>query len=478
MRKDDSSGDDRPQLLVGRKPSIEMLRELIDGAEDDSSKGSDSDHSDGEGDRNELELEGGTKIVKLKRHPSVLRDGWIAYLKTSLYEMFASSKLSILLVATPLTIASKHLDWGAGYTFVLAIIALVPWGDRISWVTEDFVKYTNETAGGLFLASVGNLTEIVFCVTCLRGGLLRVVQVSMLGSVLSNMLLVLGCAFLVGGTKWDEQSFNKVAAVTNSGLLVIAVLALCLPSILDATHTGNGVPVSHRTVNLNVSMPSADGRSWLSGKGSLDNETEGGDAPLWLSRFIACVLVFLYGLLIYFQFVTHSHLFEDEDDDESPPILGSFGGAFWMLVITYFIYILSEYVVDALDEASTALHVPMLFLSSIVIPIVGNAVEHASAVCFAMHNKMEISLGVAIGSAVQISIFVIPLNVLAGWAMDKPMTLNFHVFETVILLLTTISVSFMISDGKSHWLKGAMLVSAYIMIGASFWAHAEPDSME
>jgi len=462
--QDEDEEEQGLKSVVVRKKSLEALRESL---EVDGSDNSDSD-------------EGSKVITEKKPQPNVLRNGIGAYLKVTLTELFLVSPWkSLLLLFTPLTIMSDKLQWGSGVTFVLGVIALVPWGDRISWVTEDFVKYTNETAGGLFLASVGNLTEIVFCINCLQGDLLRVVQVSMLGSVLSNLLLVLGCAFLTGGTKWEEQSFNKTAAITNSGLLLIAVLSICLPSILDATHTGNGTPASAVSVNLhNLTLPSVPGApSWLSGTGSLDEETSGGDAPLWLSRFIAIVLVFLYCLLIGFQFITHPHLFEDEEGDESEGILGMYGGIFWMMVITCFIWILSEYVVNQLKTASVDLHMPMLFLSGIVIPIVGNAVEHASAVCFAMHNKMEIALGVAVGSAVQISIFVIPLTVLGGWAMDKEMTLNFHPFETVILLMATIGVSFLVSDGRSHWLKGAMLVSAYVMIAAAFYAHAEPKSM-
>lgn len=428
---------------------------------------------DGSSDDSEVE----EALKEYKPHAPVLANGFASYLKTSLTELFCT-KLSILLLTTPLCIFSDALGFSKGTTFALAVVGLVPWGDRISWVTEDFVKYTNETAGGLFLASVGNLTEIIFCANCLKGGLYRIVQVSMLGSVLSNLLLVLGCAFMAGGAKFEEQTFNKVAAVTNSGLLVIAVLALCLPSILDATHEGKGAPSAIGNILVNLTIPSADGQSWLKSSGTLEDENAiGGDAPLWLSRFISCILILLYILLIIFQFFTHNHLFLDEDDESEPAVLGMWGGAFWMLVITGAIWFLSDVVVNSLEQAAVDLGVPMLFLSGIVIPIVGNAVEHASAVVFAMHNKMEISLGVAVGSAVQISIFVIPLNVVAGWVMDKPMTLNFHVFETVILLLTTMGVSFMVSDGKSHWLKGAMLVAAYLMVSMAFWAHAEPKSM-
>uniref|UniRef100_A0A6U6P4V1 Sodium/calcium exchanger membrane region domain-containing protein n=1 Tax=Zooxanthella nutricula TaxID=1333877 RepID=A0A6U6P4V1_9DINO len=413
-------------------------------------------------DDSELATSAGSKKV----HDDACADGFGPYLVRTCTEMFCNSRLNILLLCTPLCLLSDMLHWGKGATFCLAILALIPWGERISWVTEDWAKYTNETAGGLFLASVGNLTEIIFCLNALQGGLLRVVQVSMLGSVLSNLLLVLGCAFVVGGTRWDEQSFNKVAAVTNSGLLVVAVLALSLPSILDATHTGTG----EADVAENIT------RAGLTAEGaSYSLHLQGGGAPLWLSRFIATLLIILYCMLIYFQFVTHTHLFQDADDEDEPGVLGFYGGMFWMTFITYFIWILSDTVVDALVDASTQLGVPVLFLSGIIMPIVGNAVEHASAVIFAMHNKMEISLGVAVGSAVQISIFVIPLNVLLGSAMHEPMTLNFHIFETTVLLVTTMGVAFAVSDGKSHWLKGMTLIFAYLMIAAAFWAHSEPD---
>lgn len=236
------------------------------------------------------------------KNPPVYADGIGEYLRKSLGELLLGRRMNVLLFLTPFAFAAKSLEWGDEYVFCFALLALVPFAERVSFVTEDVAKYTNDTLGGLLNASFGNVTELVICFYALRDGLIRVVQVSMLGSVLSNLLLVLGSAFLVGGIRHKEQRFNKVAAVTNSGLLIATVLALSLPSILDTTHQGTGsehqVEVIKRAVDApadsathlisNVSHGAVLGPARLSGDESLQAEVlRGGDAPLWLSRFIA-----------------------------------------------------------------------------------------------------------------------------------------------------------------------------------------------
>jgi len=410
------------------------------------------------------------------RAEDVCARGMGSYLRTTLSEICLGSKMNILLLATPLALFAGPLGLSQAQTFTFALLALIPFAERVSFVTEDVAKYTNDTIGGLLNATFGNVTELVVCIFAIRDGLLRVVQVSMLGSVLSNLLLVLGSAFLVGGIKHKEQVFNKVAAVTNSGLLCVATLSLALPSLLDATHSGSGGTHEEIVMKNHTSGLS----SWLSGRGSLEEEErQGGDAPIWLSRWIAGMLLVLYGMLVVFQLETHTYLFNGGDDEEEdePGILGLWGGLFWLSVITIFISLLSNIIVGTIEDAASDMKVPFLFLSGILLPIVGNAAEHAAAIIFAWRNKMEICLGSAVGSAVQISVFVIPLCVMIGWFMGKPMTLNFHIFETALLLLTVICVAFVLMDGRSHWLKGAMLLFSYFMIAATFWAHADPLTM-
>jgi len=464
------------------------------------------------------DTESDSDTAEKEKNPPVCADGAVMYLRRTLGEVLLGSKMNILLFFTPFAFLADDLNMGEEYTFIFALLALVPFAERVSFVTEDVAKYTNGTIGGLLNASFGNVTELVICIYALQEGLIRVVQVSMLGSVLSNLLLVLGSAFLVGGIRHKEQRFNKVAAVTNSGLLIIAVLALSLPSILDTTHEGRGEVQGHPAPASATHLPASAAQlpanatqlltqlrgvgpaphwiaarrllgegnntfrpSWTFGNGSLDTEIEqGGDAPLWLSRFIAAVLLVLYASLIFFQLATHSYIFqgEGEDEDEEPGMLGFWGGVFWLSVITAFISALSDMIVDTIEGAAKNLGVPILFLSGILVPIVGNAAEHAAAIIFAWKNKMEICLGSAVGSAVQISLLVIPLCVMIGWVLDKPMTMNFHIFETAVLLIACIGCSFVLMDGRSHWLKGVILIFSYVIIAAAFWAHSDPDNMD
>jgi len=307
-------------------------------------------------------------------------------------------------------------------------------------VTEQLAMHTSETLGGLLNATFGNVTELIVSLFALREGLLRIVQVSLLGSILSNLLLVLGCAFLAGGVKYREQRFNSVAASMNSGLLVLGVCCMLFPMVLTSTHE------------------------------QLEPESS-----LMVSRVTSVIMLCVYASYLGFQLLTHNHLFEgdDDDDDEDEKILGAWGAVFWLAVITVFIAYLSEYMVDAIRGAADDMGVPDLFLGTIVIPIVGNAAEHAAAIIFAAKNKMELSLGIAVGSATQIALLVVPLCVVTAWIADQPLSLNFHPFETATLLMTVIMVAFLTQTGESNWLQGVMLIAAYLVISVAFFVHID-----
>jgi Ca2+:H+ antiporter len=347
----------------------------------------------------------------------------------------------VLLISVPLALIGKAAGWPDATVLVLSLIALCPLAERISFVTEELAQYTNDTLGGLLSATMGNMTELIVSIFALQKGLLRVVQVSLIGSIFGNLLLVLGCAFLVGGIRFPVQKYNKHAAMANSSLLMLAVMGLIFPVALTATH----------------------------------EEAPGDTGELRLSRLSAVVMLLCYITLIIYQLRTHTHLFEGRDDDDDPeePVLGPGGAFFWAAVITVFISIISEYVVETIESAAVELQIPILFIATILLPIVGNAAEHFSAIVFAHKNRMDISLGIAVGSATQISLFVIPLSVVVGWMIGQPLSLDFKPFETVVLFVTVAIVSSVINTGRSDWLKGMLFLAAYSLVAASFWLHGD-----
>ena len=411
------------------------------------------------------------------------------------------TRLNVLLLFGPCAVVLNQFEMSDGVAFALALLALCPLAERLGFVTEEMAKHTSQTIGGLLNATFGNATEMIVSVFALRDGLLRVVQLSLVGSIFSNMLLVLGCAFFAGGVKWKEQRFNKRGAMTNSSLLCLAVMGVTLPNALHATHT----------------------------------ELHGTVSELALSRFSAILLLIMYVVFLYFQLVSHTDFFEDEpdvvvvsndddkrnnnrnnndnnnnnrnrnkdvvaanknktlknlaaaneieedddndsddDDDDEEPELGFTEAIYYMGAITLFISILSDVIVSTIEGAARSWNCPVAFISVVMLPIVGNAAEHASAVMFALKNKMDISIGVAIGSSTQIAMFVFPFCVLVSWAMNKPLDLNMKVFETISLVLCVVTVTFCIRDGKGNWLKGLTLILAYVILAASFFFHAEP----
>jgi len=384
-----------------------------------------------------------------KEVEDLLKDGFGAYVQRSTNALLFQNYLNLLMLNTPLAVIWVWNGWNPGMVFLFSLLAIAPFAERLSFVTEQLAMYTSETLCGLLNATFGNVTELIVSLFALQRGMLRIVQVSLLGSVLSNLLLVLGCAFFAGGVSFKSQKFNKTSVSVNIGLLIIGVIALLFPMMIDETEPVGSAP----------------------------------GAALTLSRAISVLLLLLYACYIYFQLVSHTYLFneEDEDDDdneveeEEERYLGMWGAIFWLGVITVFISLLSEYMVDALEAAAVGWGVPDLFLGTIIIPIVGNAAEHAAAIIFAVKNKMELSLGIAVGSAVQIGIFVVPLLVVVAWGADVPLSLNFHAFETSTMFCSVLLVGFSVITGESNWLQGLMLVLAYCAVAAGFFVHVDEE---
>ena len=390
------------------------------------------------------------KVKEKKEQNDPFANGFGPYLKRSLYELLLTSQLNWLLLCTfPALIMAGQTGEARSdvWIFTFSLLAIAPFAERLSFVTEQLALHTSEVFGGLLNATFGNVTELIVSLFALKEGLYRIVQVSLLGSILSNLLLVLGTAFLVGGAKHPEQRYSKTAQTASFGLLLLSAMCLTFPMVLDVTH-----------------------------------ETIDAESSLLISRITSILMLVTYCLYLVFQLYTHSHIFDEgdddddddgDDDDEEEAVLGVSGSIFWLAVITVFIAVLSEYLVDAIRGASTALHVPDLFLGTIVIPIVGNAAEHAAAIIFAAKNKMELALGIAVGSAVQIALFVMPLCVVIAWSVGAPLSMDLHPFETAVLLITVLLVGVIIQTGESNWLAGLVLVMAYVIISIGFFYHTD-----
>lgn len=265
----------------------------------------------------------------------------------------------------------------------------------------------------------------------------------MLGSILSNILLVLGCCFLVGGLRHREQSFNSTVASTMSSLMAVASASLIIPATLYAV--------------LSNSKQNAR------------------DQILILSHGTAIILLIIYVMYLYFQLRSHADLFEETndtenatggDEEEEERLLNPVAATVALIVVTILVAICADYLVGSIDSIVEKTGMSKTFIGLVLIPIVGNAAEHVTAVVVAYKDKMDLAIGVAIGSSLQIALFVTPFLVILGWIMDIDMTLHFQTFETVAFFISGLVVTLLIQDGKSNYLEGAMCLGMYVLC---FW---------
>lgn len=369
------------------------------------------------------------------------------------YATLASNYVNVLLVFVPLGIIAGAMSWNPTVTFILNFIAIIPLAALLSFATEELSAKLGQTLGGLMNATFGNAVELIVSIVALKQGEIRIVQSSMLGSILSNILLVLGCCFLAGGIREQERSFNETVASTMSSLMAVASASLIIPATLYAV--------------------------MQNGKAS-DPETD--QNILVLSHGTAIILLILYILYLYFQLYSHHNLFADvenqggEDEQEEGQILSPTAAGVALVIVTVMVAICAEFLVDSIDSIVESAHISKTFVGLILIPIVGNAAEHVTAVIVAYKGKMDLAINVAIGSSMQIALFVTPFLVILGWIMHKPMTLHFEGFETIIFFISVLIVNYLIQDGKSNYLEGAMCLGIYAIIALSFYIYPDDAS--
>ncbi|KAB2068077.1 hypothetical protein ES319_A08G006300v1 [Gossypium barbadense] len=384
---------------------------------------------------------------------STIRFRILRELLANLQEVILGTKLAVLFPAIPLAIVADFYKFGRPWIFALSLLGLTPLAERVSFLTEQIAYFTGPTVGGLLNATCGNATELIIALFALYRNKIHVLKYSLMGSILSNLLLVLGTSLLCGGLAnlKREQRYDRKQADVNSGLLLLGLLCHMLPLMFKyAVKPETGVSIAEYTLEL--------------------------------SRASSVVMLVAYIGYIVFQLKTHREIFDSqeevEDEDEEKAVIGFWSGFSWLVGMTLGIALLSEYVVGTIEAASETWGISISFISIILIPIVGNAAEHAGAIIFAFKNKLDISLGVALGSATQISMFAVPLCVVVGWIMRIKMDLDFNLLETGCLALTILVVAFTLQDGTSHYMKGVVLCLCYAAISACFFVHKIPAPLD
>ncbi|KAE8697025.1 Vacuolar cation/proton exchanger 4 [Hibiscus syriacus] len=383
---------------------------------------------------------------------STVRFQMLRQFLANLQQVILGTKLAVFFPAIPLAIAADCYEFGRPWIFALSLLGLTPLAERVSFLTEQIAYYTGPAVGGLLNATCGNATELIIALFALYQNKIHVLKYSLMGSVLSNLLLVLGTSLLCGGLAnlKKEQRYDRKQADVNSGLLLLGLLCHMLPLMFRYAAQSSGISIAKSTLEL--------------------------------SRASSVVMLAAYIGYIIFQLKTHRQVFDaqedGEDEDEEKAVIGFWSGFSWLVGMTLVIALLSEYVVGTVEAASETWGISISFISIILIPIVGNAAEHAGAIIFAFKNKLDISLGVALGSATQISMFAVPLCVVVGWIMRIPMDLDFSLLETGCLALTILVVAFTLQDGTSHYMKGVVLCLCYIAISVCFFVHKVPAPLD
>jgi Ca2+:H+ antiporter len=342
-------------------------------------------------------------------------------------------RLSWLLVFVPVSLLARLFSGPDLLVFFTAAAAILPLAGSIGRSTDELAKRAGPRVGGLLNATFGNVTELIIAIFLILDDQLDVVKASLTGSILGNLLLVLGISFLAGGIRHHEQRFNAQSAGIHATSLALAVTGLLMPALFVLTSGRHGL---------------------------LEREV--------VSGTVAGVLMALYVAALVFTQVTHEHLFRSPAPAERPE-WSSRKAVVVLVAATALVALESELLVHALEPALQDLGLSKFFVGLILVPIIGNAAEHSSAVMFALRDKVDVTLEIAIGSSTQIALFVAPALVFLSLAVGHPMDFVFSTFEVAAVGLSTLIVALISVDGRSNWLEGAQLTGAYVIMAISFF---------
>lgn len=354
---------------------------------------------------------------------------------------FIRPSLNWLLIFLPVTVwAEDARSDSHRLIFFSSCLAIIPLAGLLGRATEQIAVRAGEGLGGFLNATFGNAAELIIAIVALRAGQLEVVKASLTGSIIGNVLLVLGASFLAGGLRHRIQAFNVRGAEAQAASLAVAAIALFVPSAFHAIGSARVEP----------------------------------DTVERLSLWIAGVLLFVYLLSLIFTLRTHRELFSSGTDDDEH----GHGEARWsvpqaiavLLGVSALIAWMSEILVGSVEQAAASMGMSEVFVGIIVVAVVGNAAEHSTAILMAMRDRMDLSLGIAIGSSTQIALFVAPLLVMVSYAIaPHPMDLVFSRGELLAVLFATFVLNQAVADGSSTWFKGVQLLAVYAILGIAFY---------
>ncbi|QFS50477.1 calcium/proton exchanger [Nostoc sphaeroides] len=351
-----------------------------------------------------------------------------------------------MLVFVPISFITEWLHLHPVIVFVTSGLAIIPLAAWIANSTEQIATVVGPSLGGLLNATFGNATEMIISIVALRAGLVEVVKASITGTIVANLLLALGAAIFLGGLRFKEQSFQPKVARINASSLNLALVVLLTPTAIDFTSKG----LQATTINN-------------------------------FSAVAAILLLVFYLLMLLFSMKTHKDMYElratELDESEQAEVKShQHETSLWknvaiLLICTIALVFVSDVLVASLQKAITTLGFTSLFTGVILIPLFGGAVEYITAATFAMKNKMDLAVAVAMGSSLQIAMFVAPILVLVGQFMGQPMNLDFNPFEVLAVAIAVLITNSISTDGNSNWLEGALLLITYAVLGAAFYFH-------
>jgi len=342
--------------------------------------------------------------------------------------------LRYLLIFVPISLAGEHFNLSPTWMFWISALAIIPLAGLMGEATEEISFYSGPRIGGFLNATFGNATELIIAFFAMKAGMFEVVKASIAGSVIGNVLLVLGASMLVGGLKYKTQHFSKQGVELSSSMLLFAVIGLSIPAIFTYTVSPD----------------------------LLTTRYEG------LSIMVAIIMFIIYLLSLFFSFYTHKDLYSVDHSQESTAKWSLQKAIAFLIGATVLIGLESEIFVAAVEPMTEAFHLSQFFVGIILVPIIGNAAEHSTAIVMAHKNKMDVAVEIALGSSLQIILFVTPVLIFLS-LLFSPMSIIFNAFELFALIFSVLIANRVANDGESNWMEGVQLIAVYLIIAASFF---------